>query len=162
MEFDNPQIYCDMDGVVADFYTFTYQWIGTKFSDKYYPDIPVDTFARLTKMRDADVLWGNIKQFQPIMLTAAPRHARGAIAKRAPEDKIRWMKKNFRVPRSRMRVVLRPDKKKFAKDGRDGRPNILIDDHAGNIKEWETAGGIGIVHTDAASTINDLKKIGFP
>ena len=113
-------------------------------------------------MRDADVLWGYIKQFQPIMLTAAPRPARGAIAKRAPEDKIRWMKKNFRVPRSRMRVVLRPDKKKFAKDGRDGRPNILIDDHAGNIKEWETAGGIGIVHTDAASTINDLKKIGFP
>ena len=162
VEFDNPQIYCDMDGVVADFYTFTYQWIGTKFSDKYYPDIPVDTFARLPKMRDADVLWGYIKQFQPIMLTAAPRPARGAIAKRAPEDKIRWMKKNFRVPRSRMRVVLRPDKKKFAKDGRDGRPNILIDDHAVNIKEWETAGGIGIVHTDAASTINDLKKIGFP
>ena len=31
-----------------------------------------------------------------------------------------------------------------------------------NIKEWESAGGIGILHTDAASTINDLKKIGFP
>ena len=113
-------------------------------------------------MPDADVLWGYIKQFQPIMLTAAPRPARGAIAKRAPEDKIRWMKKNFRVPRSRMRVVLRPDKKKFAKDGRDKRPNILIDDHLGNIREWESAGGIGVHHINANSTINDLKKIGFP
>jgi hypothetical protein len=47
-------------------------------------------------------------------------------------------------------------------DGRDKRPNVLIDDHKGNIRDWESAGGIGIVHTDAASTINDLKKIGFP
>ena len=113
-------------------------------------------------MPDADVLWGYIKQFDPIMLTAAPRESRGLIAKRAPEDKIRWMKKNFRLPRSRMRVVKRADKKKFAKDGRDKRPNVLIDDHEGNIREWEAAGGIGILHTDASSTINDLKKVGFP
>ena len=105
VEFDNPQIYCDMDGVVADFYTFTYQWIGTKFSDKYYPDIPVDTFARLPKMRDADVLWGYIKQFQPIMLTAAPRESRGLIAKRAPQDKTRCMKKNYGLGERDMRVV---------------------------------------------------------
>ena len=96
------------------------------------------------------------------MLTAAPRESRGPIAKRAPEDKIRWMKKNFRLPRSRMRVVKRADKKQFAKDGRDKRPNVLIDDHEGNIREWEAAGGIGILHTDASSTINDLKKVGFP
>ena len=44
----------------------------------------------------------------------------------------------------------------------NNKPNVLIDDHAGNIREWEAAGGIGILHTDAASTINDLKKIGFP
>ncbi len=41
VEFDNPQIYCDMDGVVADFHTFTFQWVGKKFSDKYYPEIIV-------------------------------------------------------------------------------------------------------------------------
>ena len=45
---------------------------------------------------------------------------------------------------------------------KDKRPNILIDDHKGNIREWESAGGIGILHTSAASTINDFKKIGFP
>ena len=162
VEFDNPQIYCDMDGVVADFVAFTTGILGTKFKDQYYPDIPDDTFAQLPKMPDADILWGYIKQFHPIMLTAAPREARGAIAKRAPQDKIRWMKKNFGVSARDMRVVMRQNKKNFAKDGRDKRPNVLIDDHAGNIKEWESAGGIGIVHTDAASTINDLKRIGFP
>ena len=162
VEFDNPQIYCDMDGVVADFVKFTSNYLGTKFKDELWQDLPVDLFLQLPKMPDADVLWGYIKQFQPFMLTAVPRDSRGPIAKRAWKDKTRWMMKNFKLPSSRMKIVLRKNKKNFAMDGRDKRPNILIDDHAGNIREWESAGGIGIVHTDAASTINDLKKIGFP
>tara|TARA_R100001443_G_C3334786_1_gene173139 strand:- start:673 stop:1185 length:513 start_codon:yes stop_codon:yes gene_type:complete len=162
IEFDNPQIYCDMDGVVADFVKFTSNYLGTKFKDELWQDLPVDLFLQLPKMPDADVLWGYIKQFQPFMLTAVPRDSRGPIAKRAWKDKTRWMMKNFKLPSSRMKIVLRKNKKNFAMDGRDKRPNILIDDHIGNIKEWESAGGIGILHTDAASTINDLKKIGFP
>ena len=162
IEFDNPQIYCDMDGVVADFVKFTSNYLGTKFKDELWQDLPVDLFLQLPKMPDADVLWGYIKQFQPFMLTAVPRESRGPIAKRAWKDKTRWMMKNFKLPSSRMKIVLRRNKKNFAMDGRDKRPNILIDDHIGNIKEWESAGGIGILHTDAASTINDLKKIGFP
>ncbi len=162
MEFDNPQIYCDMDGVVADFLKFTNNILGTKFKDEYWSDLPLDTFAQLPKMSDADVLWGYIKQFQPFMLTAVPRESRGPIAKRAWKDKTRWMKKNFRLASDRMRIVLRKNKKNFAVDGRDRRPNILIDDHLGNIREWERAGGIGVHHISASSTINDLKKIGFP
>ena len=162
IEFDNPQIYCDMDGVVADFVKFTSNYLGTKFKDELWQDLPVDLFLQLPKMPDADVLWGYIKQFQPFMLTAVPRESRGPIAKRAWKDKTRWMMKNFKLPSSRMKIVLRKNKKNFAMDGRDKRPNILIDDHLGNIREWESAGGIGILHTDAASTINDLKKIGFP
>tara|TARA_Y100000768_G_scaffold36052_1_gene23613 strand:+ start:670 stop:1125 length:456 start_codon:yes stop_codon:yes gene_type:complete len=151
-----------MDGVVADFVKFTSNYLGTKFKDELWQDLPVDLFLQLPKMPDADVLWGYIKQFQPFMLTAVPRDSRGPIAKRAWKDKTRWMMKNFKLPSSRMKIVLRKNKKNFAMDGRDKRPNILIDDHIGNIKEWESAGGIGILHTDAASTINDLKKIGFP
>ena len=161
-EFDNPQIYCDMDGVVADFTAFTANLLGTKFKDEYWDELPVDLFLQLPPMPDAHVLWGYIKQFQPFMLTAVPRDSRGPIAKRAWKDKTRWMMKNFKLPSSRMRIVLRKNKKNFAMDGRDKRPNILIDDHLGNIREWESAGGIGVHHINANSTINDLKKIGFP
>ena len=162
IEFDNPQIYCDMDGVVADFTKFTTDFLGTKFKDEYWDDLPLDMFLQLPPMPDAHILWKYIKPFQPFMLTAVPRESRGPIAKRAGKDKTRWMMKQFKLPSDKMRIVLRKNKRNFAMDGRDRRPNILIDDHKGNIREWESAGGIGVHHINANSTINDLKKIGFP
>ena len=98
IEFDNPQIYCDMDGVVADFTTYTTNLLGHKFSDDDWDDLPVDFFLQLPPMNDAHILWKYIKQFQPFMLTAVPREQRGPIAKRAWKDKTRWMKKHFKLP----------------------------------------------------------------
>lgn len=160
-EFDAPQIYCDMDGVVADFHAFTGKHLGTKFKDKYWPDLPSDTFAKLPPMSDAKRLWGFIGKFNPIMLTAIPRESRGKISQQAAGDKTKWMKRHFNLDQNNMRAVSRQDKQQFAKDGRDGRPNILIDDHAGNIKEFKAKGGIGIHHTSAEDTIKQLKKLGF-
>ena len=37
--------------------------------------------------------------------------------------------------------------------------NVLIDDRPKNIKAWEEAGGIGILHTCARDTIIELKKL---
>ena len=162
MEFDYPQIYCDMDGVVADFTTYTTDLLGHSFSDDDWDDLPVDFFLQLPPMADAHLLWNFIKQYDPFMLTAIPREERGPVARRAWKDKTRWMKKHFRLPEDRMRIVLRKNKKKFAKDGRDGRPNLLIDDHLGNVKEFKAAGGIGVHHIDARTTITKLKKIGYP
>ena len=39
--------------------------------------------------------------------------------------------------------------------------SILIDDMQKNIDQWRAAGGIGILHTSAASTIEQLKKLGL-
>ena len=36
-----------------------------------------------------------------------------------------------------------------------------IDSFTKNIKEWESKGGIGIVHTNTGSTLNSLKKLGY-
>ena len=39
------------------------------------------------------------------------------------------------------------------------KKNVLIDDRPKNIEAWENAGGIGILHTSAADTIEQLKKL---
>ena len=57
VEFDFPQIYCEMDGVVADFTTYTTNLLGTKFKDEYWDDLPVDFFLQLPPMKDAHILW---------------------------------------------------------------------------------------------------------
>ena len=69
--------------------------------------------------------------------------------------------KHFKWPASKIFPVLRADKKRFAKDGRDGRPNLLIDDYIGNCQEFRNRGGIAIVHTSANNTIKELKAIGY-
>jgi len=161
VEFDTPQIYCDMDGVIADFLKFTSSHLGHPFKDEYWKDLPDDTFYQLPLMPDARKLWGFISKYNPFILTAIPRSGRGPISKRAADDKKRWMKKHFGVPENRVYAVSRVDKAQFAKDGRDGRPNLLIDDHAKNIQAFTKIGGLGIVHTSASNTIAEMKKLGY-
>ncbi len=43
----------------------------------------------------------------------------------------------------------------------DGKPNVLIDDHPKNIREWEAKGGIGILHTSVSKSMSELKRLGF-
>ena len=163
MEFDTPTIYCDMDGVIADFVTYTSKRLGKSFKDENWLDLPEDMFYQLSPMSDAFVLWKFIGKYNPNILTAVPRKAesRGAVSERAADDKKRWVKKHFNVPENRVYAVLRQFKEKFAKDGRDGRPNLLIDDHIKNVKAFKRAGGLGVLHLNAHNTIKELKRLGY-
>ena len=65
------------------------------------------------------------------------------------------------MPSEKFHVVARKNKQNYAYDAINNKPNILIDDHLQNITEWKAAGGIGIFHTNALSTILQLKNLGF-
>lgn len=53
-------------------------------------------------------------------------------------------------------VVTREEKPIYCK----GKDCILIDDLPGNIKDWESTGGTGILFTDAENTSKILRELG--
>ena len=57
---------------------------------------------------------------------------------------------------NKFHAVRRSEKRRFAKQ-RDGTANILIDDFAKNINEWQQAGGVGVVYQDG--DIAQVKKV---
>jgi hypothetical protein len=67
------------------------------------------------------------------------------------EQKIEWLKNhNIEFP-----VNLVPGKR--LKRNFSNQNSLLIDDTAQNIDQWREEGGIGILHTDALTTIGILK-----
>ena len=61
-----------------------------------------------------------------------------------------------KLPTSKLILAFAHQKKDYANEN-----SILIDDRSKNIDQWRAAGGIGILHTDAASTIEKLKELGL-
>jgi len=162
------EIYVDYDGVLVDFYRATKEILGGAWDDprwkskekkeerasilrgkdRFWLDIPPE--------RDFHELWNFVKPFNPSILTAYPEWD----AEGAKKGKWEWNQKYTKVPHERFHCVLRESKRYYAKESVT-KPNILIDDFPQNIKEWEHAGGVGILHTSAFNTINRLKEMGF-
>ena len=165
---DLPDIYCDMDSVLVDFLKKAEEVLGHDFTDHRYwgKKKDVDKRELLTKrdphvylnlewMSDGKKLYNFINRYNPYILSAYPDWNPASRV-----DKVKWLKRNTTVPRSKMFIVKRHEKREYA-ISKSGQPNVLIDDHPKNIKEWQQAGGIGILHTSAANTIGKLKAIGF-
>ena len=158
-----PHVYLDMDGVLVNLEKGAYDVHGAKISDVPKPErwdkinAKKDFWKTLEWMPGAEKLWKFLKPYMPSIMSAWTKHDPNSA-----QGKADWLKNHVeKLPSSRVNLVMRADKKRFAKDGRTGAPNILIDDHPKNIGEWEASGGIGIHHTSVNRTITKLKKLGF-
>lgn len=159
------KIFLDMDGVLCDFIKGVKDTTGEDFTS---PDISKGAKGKIKAqieknpsfwhtldwMPGGKELFRHVKSSHPYILSAYANWD-----KNCKDGKKSWIKRHLMIPKQRINLVLRQDKKKFAVI--DGVQNILIDDYIKNIREWESAGGIGIWHTDARKTINTLKKHGF-
>jgi len=150
------KIYCDMDGVLVDFDKGYYNLTGTEASFDTDPKQfwePISKagaafWIKLPWMPDGKQLWDYIKQYNPDLLSAPSREESSKMGKRI------WVKRE--LPGTKLILRSADRKQEFA------TPNsILIDDRADNIQRWKDAGGIGIVHTSAADTIQQLKDLGL-
>jgi phosphopantetheine adenylyltransferase len=153
---DDYKIYCDMDGVLVDFDKGYEELTGAKASfdtpkEEFWEPISKAGAAfwiKLQWMPDGKQLWNYIKPYNPDLLSAPSREESSKIGK------FTWVKRN--LPGTKLILRSAERKQEFA------TPNsILIDDRADNIQRWKDAGGIGIHHTSAADTIQQLKDLGL-
>ena len=145
----------DSDGVFADFDGLLKKY-GLSRGDKNLwaelSDIP-NVFYHMQVLPGALSLYAAIKHHRHYVLTALPRPT-GYLAT-AKEDKLRWWANNV-SPEVDV-VAVSSGKLKAA----HAAPNkILIDDLPRNIKMWEDAGGIGILHTSVTETLAKLQSLG--
>jgi hypothetical protein len=152
------QIYCDMDGVIADFERGYEELTGIDLQGEFQPEgeefwnpiqkAGVGFWAGLKWMPDGQQLWDYIKPHKPQLLSAPSREKSSRIGKAV------WVK--HKIPGTKLILRYASQKKELASP-----TSILIDDRIKNIEDWESAGGIGILHTSAADTISQLKKLGL-
>jgi len=151
------KIFLDLDGVMADFKRGIREILGLPttaspaevFIALQKGDGGKEFFLKLKKTKDADRLWQFLKGSDLKILTGLPSSNREESAK----NKVSWVRRNL-SKNVKVITTSSKSKKRFA-----GPSHILIDDRDDNVRDWITAGGIGILHISAAKTIKELKQI---
>jgi hypothetical protein len=153
------KIYLDMDGVIADFnkrYKELYKMEPKEAEDKkefykFFDEfIASKQFATLDLMPDAVLLLNYLSKLNipTEILSSTASEKRDADIR---PQKLMWLQTH----NIGFKVNLVPGKR-LKKDF--SNPNsILIDDTPINIDQWRREGGVGILHTDALTTIGILK-----
>jgi hypothetical protein len=153
------KVYLDMDGVIAEFdrhYKELYRMSPREADDKkeFYKlfdhFIETEQFAKLPMTQDAQLLLNFLDSTGipvEILSSTSSEKRHEPIAK----QKTKWLQEHGiiypinLVPGKRL-------KRQYAKPD-----HLLIDDTAQNIDQWREDGGIGILHTDALTTIDIMK-----
>jgi len=155
------KIFCDMDGVLADFEGGVQKIIpgfkhGEDSKNKMWKHIRRhqkrggEHWFELEELDNGE-LWRYIARYNPEILSAT-----GDPYFAADAQKRKWIPK-FLEGNPKINLVRKTvDKAAWAAPNR-----ILIDDKKEAIEPWEAAGGIGILHTSAADTIRKLKSLGL-
>ena len=120
--------------------------------DLYFRDTEIEVFGTAEKMNDADVLWDFLSKHQVEILSSTGPW----FKKRIEQEKINWVRKHLCTEITVNLVAESHIKADYATEY-----SILIDDQYRSIEPWRQSGGIGIIHTDATTTIIELKKLGF-
>lgn len=159
-----PLIYCDLDGVLvnlkgklSEIYELDCHAINdNEFARLFYDTLgefnyhqTISFWENLDKTKDCDILWKELCKYQPLILTSVSGNKASVIGKK------NWCAKNLNLPPERVFCSAKSkEKQNFA-----CKQSILIDDLKQNIEEFRSKGGHGILHSNAESSIEELKKL---
>tara|TARA_B100000929_G_C15509277_1_gene419782 strand:- start:4029 stop:4523 length:495 start_codon:yes stop_codon:yes gene_type:complete len=161
-----PKLYCDMDGVLADFKKGAEKatgvpiskWMSLTKKEKWNPIRNDKTFwERLPWISDGKQLWNYIKKHKPDILSA---YVKRDIDPNCIPGKTKWCRSQLGLGGARVNLVLRSQKQDYAQTGYRS-PAVLVDDYKPNTDAFTRRGGIGIYHTSASNSIRQLKQLGF-
>jgi len=148
-------IYFDGDGVLANFKGYCdehgIEYNPDNVRDKSVDKIMWDKIRKIPHFYDQlDPLPGSVELFKSLkkdynceVLTAIPKP--DWHIDNCGEDKINWCHR-YLGEDVKVHICYRAEKQTFVKSRKD----VLVDDLACNIEEWERQGGTGILFTDAA------------
>ena len=167
-ENDNWYIYLDMDGVVADF-DKRFEDLSGMIPQAYVNKYGLDKFWDLIDEKHKVAFWRGIElmpganklvnfvsQYPYEMLTAP------SVKKQSVIGKSLWVRdKVGTLYPSQPKVTYKKAKEKHKVKSNLSKYDILIDDKASTINNWDNAGGTAILYQSADQVINDLKKLGL-
>ena len=163
------KIYLDMDGVVADFEQRFRDLSGMgprDFEAKYGKnafwdfidegDNKIKFWVGIPPMEGASQLVNYVSKHDYVMLTAP------SIKKQSRLGKALWIRNHTGdIFPSKPTVIFKAAKEKHKVKPSLTEKDILIDDKASTIDNWNAAGGTGILYTSANQAISELKKLGL-
>lgn len=157
-----PRIFLDLDGVLADFFLRARDLLGCDYHSlppaeawRALSEIP-HLYLTLAVLPDAHRLYAVLSPLgdRLSILTAIPLPTGYLVT--AAADKRQWVAENISPSLPVHTVAGGENKRLFASPG-----DILIDDSERNIRAWESVGGIGVLHTELATTLVRLREFGI-
>ncbi|MGB9939307.1 hypothetical protein [Methanosarcina sp.] len=160
------KLFLDMDGVLTDF-TGACEKLGDDMMFWYSNDrelfwkkitfAGIEFWSEMSWMPGGRELHGFLRNsgLCPTILSALPGPERKKALTNAREGKIKWLRKELGSSYAETAILCyRPEKAL-----QSGVSRVLIDDNSENIREWEEAGGTGILHKNTSRTIRCFGKI---
>lgn len=151
---ENQRLFCDLDGVLADFDGYYRANFGV--DPRTVPDPEMwknvaktgQWFRDLPPMADAFDLWDTIKHMNPIIISGVPRgNAKYELQKRA------WVL-HYLGRDTRVITCESANKSQYCFPG-----DIIIDDWEKHQQKWIDKGGLWVLHRSAEQSINELRTI---
>ncbi|WP_406669976.1 hypothetical protein V7O67_10205 [Methanolobus sp. ZRKC4] len=158
------RIYLDMDNVITDFdnacNSISSGLIKLHSSDrdefwKIIESQEITFWSEMSWKEDGRELVDYLLNYNTTILSAHPNPKRGSVAKFSRKGKYEWLAREIGKDFADKAIICRrSDKKMYSSTS-----CILIDDNTQNIKSWEEAGGIGILHFATENTIDKLEQL---